>query len=290
MSPRFANRPPVRTEQQGKKGDKMDEVFHCGFPNLQAGSCSFIIRCNVMDTKSGTSGRGCFFYGCLTLFILFVVGTTAIFFGTRWMINSTVLKFTTPTAKSLPTVDMSREQYETLESRLQDFAQALESGGESRSLTLTAEEINALIVRSEDWQFLQDRVYITIQDNRIGGEINWPLDEFSHLPFMKQLRGRFVNGAASFQATLESGVLLVTLNSLTVNNKPVPEAVITQLQDENLVAELYKDPAKVKILQKLQSLKITDGTVVITTRPRIPEESPPDTSNQTTPTEAVATP
>ncbi len=86
-----------------------------------------------------------------------------------------------------------------------------------RELVLTAEEINALIAEEEAFR---NRVFISIAEGEITGEISVPTDKF--LPGSK---GRFLNASATFEVTLEDGVLIVTLSKAEVKGEQVPEAI-----------------------------------------------------------------
>ncbi len=85
-----------------------------------------------------------------------------------------------------------------------------------------------------------------------------------HLPFVK---GRYLNGAASFKASLENGVLIVTAHSIEVKGKPLPEPFMSQLRNENLAKDAYRDPKNAESLRKIESIEVKDGKLTIKPRP-----------------------
>ena len=77
------------------------------------------------------------------------------------------------------------------------------------------------------------------------------------------LKGRYLNGEADLKASLTNGVLIVTLDSLEVNGKRVPDEMMANIRQENLAKDAYKNPKHAEILRKLESLEIKDGKMTI---------------------------
>ncbi len=123
-----------------------------------------------------------------------------------------------------------------------------------RELVLTAEEINALIAEEEAFR---NRVYISIADGEITGQISVPTDKF--LPGSK---GRFLNASATFEVTLEDGVLIVTMNKAEVKGEQVPEAIMKEIRKENLAQELYKDKKNARMIARFESISVEEDKIV----------------------------
>lgn len=123
-----------------------------------------------------------------------------------------------------------------------------------RELVLTAEEINALI--SEE-KALRNRVFISIEDGEITGEVSVPTDKFLPGP-----KGRFFNASATFEVNLEDGVLIVTLSKAEVKGEQVPEEFMQEVRKENLAKDLYKDPKNARMIARFESISVEDDKIV----------------------------
>src|SRR5258706_8798135 len=140
--------------------------------------------------------RGCFFYGCLTLAVL---GLLALVLGVvgYYVVKATAARwineYTATAPAEIEKVEYSPAQMQALRARLAAFKDALDHGKPSTELTLTAEDLNALIAQEPQ---LQGKLFVRIDQDRIKGEISIPLETLGPL----KLQGRYLNGSATFRA------------------------------------------------------------------------------------------
>lgn len=208
------------------------------------------------ETQSQTpgSGKGCL-WGCLIAIGLFVVGILCTGIGGYYFLNSQITKYTAEKAVELPTVEFTEEQLAELDTRVESFREQLNAGETlAEDLVLTADEINALIAKDEN---LRGKVFVKIEDNQVKGDVSFPLDD---LPFGK---GRFFNGSASFDVSMEGGVLIVTADQAEVNGEPVPEEFMEGMRQQNLAKDVYKDPENAKFMRQFEDIRIEDGKFVL---------------------------
>jgi hypothetical protein len=208
--------------------------------------------------------RGCFFYGCVTaiclsLVFLVVVGLLA-YTGYRYYTRM-IEQYTSTSPMELPKVDLPPEQVEALNARVDAFKKALDTGKDAEPLVLTADEINVLIAKNPAFK---DRVHVEIPGDEIQGQISMPLGQIG----LPGLAGRYLNGKASFHVLLTDGQLFVTLRSLEVNGKALPEDVLKSFRKQNLAADFANDPDNAKAIQKLESIEVKDGKLIIKPRAR----------------------
>ncbi len=215
----------------------------------------------MTETQTGR-GRGCFFYGCLTLVVLFLAGSVALYFGTRYVLNRLVAQYTAPDPIPVPRVEGTPEEIRSVQERCRLFAEALRAGGAAEPLSLSERELNLLINHAPEARDFKDRVHVAIVDNKLKGTLSLPLEQLG----WRRLKGRYFNGTAEIRATLESGVLLVTLENLEVNGQPVPERIMAGIRQQNLAKDLYKDAASIELLQRLERLIVEDGRLLIQPR------------------------
>jgi len=128
-------------------------------------------------------------------------------------------------------------------------------------LVLTEKEINALIVKSANAKDLADKVHVSLNGDEITGQVSFPLSQLGWLG-----RGRYLNGEATFKVSLDNGVLIVTAKEIKVKGKPLPEKFMSQLRQENLAKDAYKNPKNAEAIRKLDRIEVKDSRVVITPR------------------------
>ena len=66
-----------------------------------------------------SKGRGCFFYGCLTAAILFILGAVALYFGARYAMKTVLNAYTETRPASLPKTGLSTNELARLQARLE---------------------------------------------------------------------------------------------------------------------------------------------------------------------------
>lgn len=211
-------------------------------------------------TPPPTKGRGCFFYGCLTGVVAMLLLLLLAFFTARYF-QKKLSDYTDTQPVALPRVEMPDGEFKELQARVKAFGQALDQGKPAEPLVLTEREINALMGNSDAHKQLADHVHVTLEGNEVKGQISLPLSRLGWIG-----KGRYLNGEASFNVSLENGVLIVTAREVRVKGKPLPEAFMSKLRQENLAKEAYKDPKNAEALRKLEQLKIEDGKAILKAR------------------------
>jgi len=212
--------------------------------------------------------RGCFFYGCIIASILMVLVLIfiglALFFTYRFA-TQMVEQYTAAAPRDLPKVEMPAEQRASLKKRVEEFRKAVEEGKAVEPLVLTSQDLNALI---EEEPQLKGKVYLKIEGDKLKGQVSIPLEKIG----LAMFRGRYLNGEADLKASLDNGILIVTLDALEVNGKSPPPEVMTKLREQNLAKDAYSNPKNAEMLRKVESMEIKDGKVIIKVR-RKPAES-----------------
>ena len=203
------------------------------------------------------SSCGCCAWGCLVMFLLVVFVVVGGGLGTYWWLQGQVTKYTADTAADLPVVELPEEELAEVQGRVDNFKETIEAGETPEDLVLTAEELNALITKEEK---LRGKVYVTIEDGEVGGEVSIPADAF---PGGK---GRFFNASAKFDVSLENGVLIVTLADAEVKGQKLPQQFIDTMGKENLAKDMYKDPEMAKTLGRIESISIEHDKIVLKPR------------------------
>ena len=216
--------------------------------------------------------RGCWFYGCLTAGILGVAFLVIIGLAGLNVYRSytkMVNEYTSTAPMELPKVELPKEDAEALDARVEAFKKSLDTGKDAEPLVLTADEINALIAKNPEFQ---NRVHVEIPGDKIEGQISLPLTQLG----LPGLNGRYLNGKARFNVMLSNRALFVTLDALEVNGKPVPDQALASFRAQNLAAGYADDPDNAKTVEKLESIEVKDGKLIVKPRARAEREKDKD--------------
>ena len=93
------------------------------------------------------------------------------------------------------------------------------------------------------------RVFFSVEGEKIKGQVSIPL---SNIMDIGMLRGRYLNGEAEFKASLSDGVLVVVLDSIEVNGKHLPEEAMSNLRQQNLAKDVYKNPDNAEMIRRIR--------------------------------------
>jgi hypothetical protein len=227
--------------------------------------------------------RGCFFYGCIIASVLAVlmailVGVMA--FVVYRMFGQAVEKYTSTVPEKLPIVEMPAEKRQALKDRVETFRKAVEDETAIEPLVLTSDDLNALIDENEE---LKGTVYIKIEGDQLKGRVSFPLEKFG----LSMLKGRYLNGEADLKASLQGGVLIVTLDGFEVNGEKPSAEVLNSLRGQNLAQDAYKNPKHAEMLRKIESLEIKDGKITLKVRAKPGAARGEPTAKKVVPVEVV---
>ncbi|QDV45324.1 hypothetical protein Enr13x_52000 [Stieleria neptunia] len=206
------------------------------------------------QVQSSGSGNGCL-WGCLIAGGLFIGSILCAGFGGYWFLSNQIAKYTSETPIDLPTVEYSEEDLAELDARVETFREKLDAGETpEEDLVLTADDINALISKNEDFK---GKVYVKIENNQVEGDVSIPLDK---LPMGK---GRYFNGSATFDVAMDGGVLIVTVDQAELNGEPLPDEFMQAMRQENLAKDVYKDPENAKFMSRFEDIRIEDDKFIL---------------------------
>ncbi|MBP8800608.1 MAG: hypothetical protein KBI41_03665 [Kiritimatiellae bacterium] len=195
--------------------------------------------------------------GCLTLVILLAVGGVLVYRTARSTVTRLAARYTDVAPTELPEFQMEEGEKRALFERVDGFVKAVKEGKSDQTLSLSARDINALIQNSPE---LAGRLFVEIEDERICGDVSFPLDQLSSLDLLK---GRWLNGSVELSVNTVAGRLVVFMESLTVRGKPVPEQLMSAIRSRNLADQAFGSPKAAQILQRIEKVKVEDGRLVI---------------------------
>jgi hypothetical protein len=205
--------------------------------------------------------RGCFFYGCITSLVLLALMLGALLIGLHY-VKKMVNRYTDTQPMEVPTAQMPQGEVNKLKQRFEAFEQAVREQRPTQPLTLTPDDINALIASGPEQQPLKGKFYVSLEGDQLKGQVSVPLQHVG----LGMFRGRYLNGRATFNLAFRNGALFVTAQTLAVKGSPLPETFMQQIRKENLAANLANEPRAVAVLQGLEDIRVSDGKLVIVPR------------------------
>jgi len=212
-----------------------------------------------MTDQPTKTGRGCLFYGGIAATVLILLIIAGAIVGLR-QAKKMLGDFTDSAPRALPTVDVSPEQTAELRKRVENFRNDVRAARSPAPLSLSADEINKLIATDPDLAPLKGTLYVAaIEGDHIKVQISAPLDQLG-LPIF---RGRYLNGDGTFTISLRGGLLYLKALEIFVRGKPIPENYMQVIHGQNLAKPLNENPRVSVALDKLKSIELKDGKLVI---------------------------
>src|ERR1035437_800638 len=176
-----------------------------------------------MTDPAAKPRRGCVFYGCITGLVLLVLVLGGLMVGLHY-VRKKVNQYT-----------------------------------ETGPLELTADDINALIASGSDQQALKGKFYVSLDGDKLKGEVSVPLQQIG----LSMFKGRYLNGNATFSLSFRNGALSVSPQTFNVKGKPLPETYMREIRKQNLAEGFTSETNAVAVLQGLADIQVKDGKLVV---------------------------
>ncbi len=198
------------------------------------------------------------------MIILSLVGATLLFVGylyAKKALTQLTEQYTEATPAQIESVEVPADQMKSLQERVARFASALDKQ-QQEELVLTADDINALIGGDPSFKDARNRLFVRIEGDKVRGKVSWPLPDMGPL----KLKGRFINGDATFNVALTNGTLFVGVLDVAVKGKTLPPQLTAALRQENLAREVMKNPQTAAKFEKFDRIEVKDGKVILRTK------------------------
>jgi hypothetical protein len=203
--------------------------------------------------------HGCLFWGGIIAGILLLLVVLAGYAGYRY-VRHVIYAYTDTQPLEMPTVQMSGTEITNLQKRVKIFDTAIKADKPAEPLILTADEINALIAENTQSNSASPvHLYFSFNDDHVQAKLSMPTDGFG----LRMLKGRYFNGSGEFAMSLHNGKLVLTIQSLSVKGKPLPDQFMQSLRAENFADSWTNDPDFNQGVAKLQEMKIENGKLIV---------------------------
>ena len=210
---------------------------------------------------------GCFAKGCITLLIIGFLFTIGAIGGTLYLCfkAAAVLTSTEPVDLQLKPPDAA--QIRAAEGSLNRLKQATERGEEA-TIGFTAADLNALINRDQDLDFIHGHIRIDIANSIMTVNVSAPLNEIE----WNRVRGRWLNGSAEATVSYAFGMFHFDLHKAELNGHRVPASVVSGFVssfNQSFNSHFHDSLEKEGITEfwdQIKSIELQDDKLVITTK------------------------
>jgi hypothetical protein len=203
-------------------------------------------------------GRGCFFYGCITMIVVVIVGIVGIYFGARYVVKKAVDLYTSKTPVAIAPVKLPAAEGERAQTRLDDFTKSFKEGKTPEPLTLTSDELDYLVRNSVEGKKLKDSAQVIITNDQIRAQISMPLGAIR-----PELSGRFLNGVATLSARVRNGAVVLDLDSVDVNGQPLPKQFLDSMRKQPIEWRPDANDRNAALIQNIGRIETKDGKLVL---------------------------
>lgn len=204
---------------------------------------------------------GCWFYGCLFALVSGLIAAVGLGVGAFMLYRAWaqyVEEYTAVAPVALPKAEITEEERRSAVERASKFRDALKAKARTEPLVLSGDDLNALIQETPE---LKDHVYATIEDDTIKARVSLPIDLFFDAGLT---RGRYLNGEAELRPSIRQGKLKLAVESISMDGKPLPDAVRDFFARPNVAVKLGDDSES--LIHEIESFEIKGGRIVITPR------------------------
>jgi len=211
---------------------------------------------------------GCFAKGCLTVLIVGFLFVAVVGIG-GWLFYKKTFKNLTSTAPTDIRVETpSPAQVKTAEDSAARLDEAV-SRNQETTVEFTGPELNFLLQRNADWDFLRGRTRIDIADSTMTVAMSAPLES---LPW-PGVKGRWFNGTVRFSMTYASGEFQLEIISAEANGNQFPSSLLSSFNssfnesvNEVFQKERRKHDRENEFWNRVKSMALQGDKLVITTK------------------------
>jgi hypothetical protein len=213
-------------------------------------------------------------FGCGTKILLggFALGAfamvvlIALSFIVPRAVDRAVETYTDTAPAPLRTEPVPEPERKEIQQKVDDYSDALDKHEAKEPLVLTDREVNALLAKELEKEG-ELAAGIEFRPGQIRAQVSLRLTQTLPLgPWSRDLTGRYLNGTATFDASVRNGQLNLYLTGFDVKGHALPERALAILRDEiDKSGALAGDDVQ-DFLKKVSAVEFESGKVTITPR------------------------
>jgi hypothetical protein len=218
-----------------------------------------------MAEKTQKQGRGCFFYGAITLVIVFIGVAAGTYFGIRKGFLTGIETYTSTSPTPIPRLQISPKDKERIARNVATQAKQVSSGpGE---LVLDEQELNVFLTQLLELEAYREQIYVEPEGDKLKAHLSVPLAQFEIWKSVtKKLwtdpGNRYLNGTAFLHLGVTNGAVALSLSDFEANGKKLPDE-FTKLVSNNFALAANKNIQVQETLQRVEGITVQGGKVHI---------------------------
>lgn len=217
--------------------------------------------------KTNKAGWGCLGCGCVLVLVVFLL-IAGLIGGSIYMVDKGLNVMSASAPAAIPAFTGGPEIYDSAQKKIAQFNQDL-SAGTTSTLTLSSDEVNAVINHDYDLKKSQAELLITLTGDRARVQTSVASNNVPFVSYAVKDRYFNLDGETGLSFNAESKQVELDLHKLQVGEVTIPDNALPTYQtlcSQILNQRLHENAAMAKVLDNAKDVSIKDGQFVIKTK------------------------
>ena len=214
------------------------------------------------------SGGCCCGAGCLTLFIVALLGVALIIGGAWYIYGKTIDSLTAAAPVAVQLETPSEAQFAAANAKLTQMRDA-QARQQSVTVEFTAADLNALIARHPDFSDLRRKARVAIANSILSLDVSIPLDSVP----LPRMNGRWLNGSVNLGLAYDEDRFDLNIRSLTANGREITSGFFDAMADwlndttnRSFDESQQQNPRFNELFEDVKSMAVVGDKLVVTTK------------------------
>jgi hypothetical protein len=217
--------------------------------------------------KTNKAGWGCLGCGCVLLVVV-VLLLGGLIGGGIYMVDKGLNVMSSPTPGAITPFTGGPEIYDGAQKKIAQFNQDL-SASKTSTLTLTSDEVNAVINHDYDLKKSQTQLLITLTGDRAHVQTSVASNNVPFASYIVKDRYFNLDGETGLSFDVDSKQVVFDLHKLQVGDVTIPDKALPTYEtlcSQVLNQRLRENAALAKVLDNAKDVSIKDGQFVVETK------------------------
>ena len=217
--------------------------------------------------KSNKAGWGCLGCGCVVVVVIFLL-IAGLIGGGIYMVDKGLNVMSSPTAAAIPPLTGGDDVFDSAQKKITQFNQDL-SASKTSTLTLTSDEVNAVLNHDIDLKKSQAELLITLTGDQARVQTSVASNAIPVANWVVKDRYFNLDGTTGLSFDPDSKQITFDFHKLQVGEVTIPNNALQTYQTlcaQIMNQKLRENAAMANVLQNAKSVSIKDGQFVIETK------------------------
>lgn len=216
-------------------------------------------------------GRGCLFYGAITLVLVFIGVVAGTYFGIRKGFLTGIETYTSANPVPVPKLQIPPQERDRIARNLAAQVEQASKPGGPDALVLSEQDLNVLLAQWPALGPYTEQIYLQPEGDKLKAQMSVPLDQFELWNSVTRKLWinpgkRYLNGTASFNVGMTNGGVALSIANFEANGKNLPDELIKILQSQNLASPVSSNIQTQAFLERVEAITVQEGKVQVKLR------------------------